>query len=217
MANRTYGETDQILTRTGAKPATFGFDTASNPDQELQDFVQALQTRATSMVERYCGRRFDLVEAREERLTGNGAEVISVDGDPIVQIQSVKEDGQTLSQGDDYELATDALAPDEGTGRLRRLYSGRPGRWRRGSNIVVEYDYGYADADRPEVVDKVVEDMVVLVLNEADALRQSAAKDSESMDGYSVSWSVPDAADRLELTESMERKLDRTVAVQGVV
>jgi len=217
MANRTYGNTDTILTRTGAGPSTFGFDDESDPDQELQNFVESLQDRASSIVEKYCGRRFDEVTNFEERLTGNGAEVIAVDGDPIRQVHSISEGGQALAQGRDYELAKDPLDPDDSTGRIRRLHSGRPARWRHGSSIVVEYDFGYTDGSRPQVVDQVVEDMVVLVLNEADALRQSSAKQSESMDGYAVTWSVPDAADRLQLTESMERKLDNTVAVQGVV
>ncbi len=212
MANRKYGDRSVIITRTDADASTFGFGNTS----ALETFIDELMTRATSMLERYCDRRFDEVTEFEERLDGNGVEIIAVSGDPIIQIRSVAVNDSTLTQGDDFEIVEDPLAADGGTGRLRRLYGGRPGRWRPGADITVTYDFGYTDTTRPGVVAQVVEDMVVMVLNEADALRKSAGKDSESMDGYSVSWTAADAAERLDLTESMQRKLDGSVAVQGV-
>lgn len=212
MSDRRYGDTETIITRTAATPETLGFD----EDEEFETFIEGLQDRASSHVERYCDRSFALVANATDRLEGNGAGVISTNGDPVVEVHSVRIGSRDLDEGDDYELVDDDLGLEENTGRLRRLRGGRlGGRWRRNAEVVVEYDYGYDDESRPQVVDSVVEDMVVSVLNEAEAERKAGGVQSESMDGYSVTWDLTDAAERMQLTESMERKLDNTVAVQG--
>lgn len=213
MADNIYGDIETIITRTAATPETLGFD--DDPDG-FESFIEGLQKRASSQVERYCDRSFELVENHTDRLSGNGASTLSTKGDPVVEIHSVRVGGQELTDGHDYELERDDLGLGENTGRLRRLRGGRlAGRWRRNATITVEYDFGYTDETRPAVVDSVVEDMVVAVLNEAEAERKASGTQSESMDGYSVTWDLVDAAERLQLTESMERKLD-SLAVQGV-
>jgi len=198
-----YGSTDDIKTRTGVAPSDLGFDGGdqTTAEDQLDAFIEGLREKASSLVEEYTDRVFDLVEKHVDVLYGNGRETISTRNYPVATIHSISVGNSTLDESD-YRL--DEHRDGRNSGRIERV--GRGARWPRGREIEITYNWGYSST--PPAVDKVVEDMVVEVLNNAVADRERDGKSSESMDGYSASWSVQDAQQELTLTESMQRKLD---------
>lgn len=206
-----YGDTDVIKTRTGASPETFGFEGETNPEDALDNFIDQLQERASSRVERYTGMRFDETTNTTDYIESTGREYISTRNDPVRQIHTLKEGGRELTEGEDFRLEPVPGMPDENIGRLKRISSGarvRTHRWRPGVEIEIEYDWGYDDQTRPAAIDQIVEDMVVLYVNETTAERKADGVESESMDGFNVSYALARAEDRMQLTEGMRTKLE---------
>lgn len=205
------GDTSVIKTRTGATPAAFGFDSEANPEDALDTFIEQLQERASNEVERYCGQRFDETTQTTDYVESTGREHIRTRNDPVRQIHSLKEGGRELTEGEDFRLVPVRGMPEENIGRLKRIDSGSrrtSRRWRPGVEIEIEYDWGYDDTMRPDVVDQVVEDMVVSVLNAALRERRAEGVESESMDGFSVQYGSETPGERLELTDAMRQKLE---------
>ena len=195
----SYGDTSTIVTRTGASAEAFGFDT----EAEFESFVDDLRERASSEVDRYTGVRWELFENHVDVVKGTGRRHLSTRNDPVREIHSVREGSRELVEDDDYRLLTVEGNPDENIGRLERI----DGRWRPHLDVEIEYDFGYTEANRPLVIDGVVEDMVVAALNAANAERKADGLESESMDGFSASYALQSANDRLQLTESMRERL----------
>ena len=199
MATEAIGSTASIITRTGADADAFGFDT----DGEFESFVDDLREQATSEVERYCQRRFRTVEDETDRRQGNGTDTITTRNYPVLEVHSIAVDGRTLPE-DAYRLETSPGMDDDNAGEIVRVDRAR--RWDRGCEVTIEYDWGYEDP--PGVAVGVVEDLVFETLERSFTARESSGKQSESMDGYSVNWSVNDAGDHLQLTEGMQTRLD---------
>lgn len=198
-----YGSTSIIISRVGAEPSGFGFedDDETSAQDQLEEFITELRERASSEVIEYCGQVFSLVEGETDVLRGSGRQEITTRNYPVQEIHAIREGSRTIDDSQ-YELVTTPGRPDRNSGRIER----RRRRWASGREITVEYDWGYAKT--PSVVDSVVEDTVVEVLEKADVDRQSSAKQSESMDGYSISWDNSDIADAITLTEAMQTRLD---------
>lgn len=203
-----YGSTSTILTRTGAEPESFGFEDADNPQEELESFVDDLRERASSEVERFCDRVFGHYEEHIDVLEGNGRRTINTRNYPVTEIHSITIGRDELDENE-YQLVASPSNPTENSGRIERLR--RP--WPPARDIEIVYDWGYEEP--PKVVDGVVEDMVFEALERSFTARESSGKQSESMDGYSVSWNVNDVGDHLQLTESMQKRL-RPLTRQGV-
>lgn len=203
----TYGDTATIKTRTGATPEDYGLaDSAA-----LDSFIMDLQERASSLVERYTGQLWDEHTNQVDIIESTGREHISTRHDPVLTINSVTEGEDTLVEDEDFRLVEVPGMPDENIGRLKRiddssLRTGR--RWWPNVEIEIDYDWGYTDATRPAVIDHVVEDLVVSYLNEALAERKASGVKQESMDGFSVTYALATATDRMELTEQMQASLD---------
>jgi hypothetical protein len=197
----TYGSTDTIISRQGATPESFGFGNETDPDQALQDFIDGLRDRASSEVEQYCDRVFDLQTGETETVTGNGTDTISVRNYPVVSINSITVGATTIDAGA-YQIRSTPGNPIMNAGIIertdRRVWPGR--------QITVDYDWGFEEP--PGVVKTVVEDMVVETLEKARVDRQSDAKTSESMDGYSVSWDTSEVDTFLRLDESKRNRLE---------
>lgn len=203
----TYGDTATIKTRTGATPDDYGLaDTTA-----LDSFVTDLQKRASSMVERHTGQRWDEHTNEVDIIESTGREHIQTRHDPVLTINSVTEGEDILVEGEDFRLIPIPGMPEENIGRLKRIDSSslRTGRrWRPGVEIELDYDWGYTDSTRPAVIDHVVEDLVVSYLNEALAEREASGLKQKSMDGFSVTYALATATDRMELTEQMKSVLD---------
>jgi len=195
----TYGSNDTIIARTGVSAEDLGFEETTD---DLDQFLTDLRDRATSAVVEYTGRTFELITGEEDRLDGNGRRVISTRQSPVRQIHEVRAGGKLLDPSE-YTLVSTRGRSDVNTGRIRR----ERGVWGRSQRIRVDYDWGYGPAHRPAVVDDVVEDMVVETIQKAEIDRSAAGKQSESMDGYSVTWQDIGAEDYLRLTESMRERL----------
>jgi len=202
----SYGSTQTIINRQGATPSDFGLENESNPQDALKNFIDDLRERASSEVEQFCDRVFDLQQGETQTLTGNGTDRIKVRNYPVVTINSIEVGASTLDSGA-YEIKSTPGNPTMNAGIInrvdRRVWPGR--------RITVDYDWGFENT--PGVVKTVVEDMVVEVLEKAVADRQSNGTSSISMDGYSVSWSS-DVQDYIRLDESKRNRL-RPLKRQG--
>lgn len=195
----SYGSTSVIITRQGTEPADFGFEDKTDPEAELEEFIQDLQRRASDEVDRFCSRSFQLHEGVTERLRGNGTVAISLRHYPVVAINEIRV-GAHLLDGSKYQL-DDTGPPDENPGIVERV----DGRVWPPRQIEVDYDWGWEEP--PGVVEGVVEDAVVEALEKAAVDRASSAKSSESMDGYSVSWDNSDIQELVQLDEQRRTRL----------
>lgn len=205
-----YGSVDQVIARTAATPETLGFEDAADPDQELRDFVTTNLKEASSAIERYCNRTFGLVQGEEETRHGNNSATIQLDNYPVVSLQTVEEDGNTLTEGEDYRLKGRGNFADENSGILKRLDDGdasRTYRWDDYHRYRFVYDWGYAAGEWPPVLDSVANELVINRLNEAAAERAAGGLESVSMDGYSVSYAVVDAAQKGDIADSQLNRL----------
>lgn len=198
-----YGSTSLIIARTGAEPETFGVGT----EEQLEEILERLQKRASSLVEEYCDRVFDTVEGHVDVVQGTGRRGISTRNYPVLEVHEIRVGSSTI--GADAYAVEEGTRPGRNAGRIIRT-DGRP--WPRGRDVTIEYDWGYTET--PPVVDGVVEDMVVEAHEKTAVDRASDTKQSESMDGYSVTWDTSDVQDQLALTESMRERL-RPLKRQG--
>ena len=198
-----FGDVSRVIQRTGVEPEDLGLDGESDPDEALDETIAALLAQATSEIRYFVGQDFKLHENRVDHLSGNGRDVVSTRQDPVRKIHSVEINGSPVAD-DKYRIEDVPGHPEENTGRIKRT-----GRfvWPRGAEIRVEYDWGYDAETRPAVLDRVAEDIVVELLEKAVADRKSSAKQSESMDGYSVSWDNSDVQDYLTLDEAKRKRL----------
>ena len=83
---------------------------------------------------------------------------------------------ETLTQGEDYKIKGRRSFEGENNGILKRLKNGNERKywyWERGLVYTIDYDWGYPEEDRPEVIDSVANEMVINRLNEAAADRKS--------------------------------------------
>jgi len=201
-----YGSVDQVIARTAATADTLGFST----DQELRDFITTNLEEASSEIDRYCNRTFGLVEGETESRFGNDSATIQLEHGPIQTINSVEESGETLTQGTDFEIKDRESFSGENSGILRRLEDGEAPyaeRWREYARYSFDYDWGYVDGEWPAVLDNVANEMVINRLNEAAAERAASGTESISMDGYSVSYAVVDAAQKGEIAQAQLERL----------
>ena len=198
--SEAYGSNATIIARVGADPETFGFES----DTDLEDFLDTLRQQASSEIVEFCDRVFSLQTGETEIIHGTGRKTFQTRNYPVRDIQSIEIRGAELDS-DHYQIQTPPGRPDTNSGLIERIGSRHRRRWPRGNEIEVVYDWGYEEP--PSVVERVVEDMVVEALEKADADRQSSAKSSESMDGYSVSWDNSDVSDYLTLDESKRNRL----------
>lgn len=131
-----------ILSRARPPIATNGYVTVARAAAELQvtdatqqALLESIIEEATAMVNTFCRRTFHRESAIVERQYGNGLHNILLDKMPLVSIESVTYDGDTISASD-YEIW------DAGAGIVFR-----PGTvWQRsslGTRYIFTYTAGY--------------------------------------------------------------------------
>lgn len=196
VSTQTYGSTSMIISRLGTEPADFGFDDVV----ELEEFIERLQTYASGDVVEFTGQLFDRFENHVDVIDGTGRRAIKTKNYPVLEIHEIAEGSSRVSENK-YQLEATSGRPDRNAGVIKRLDRRR---WSR-RQITIEYDWGYDET--PSAVDSVVEDMVVEALERHAAMRESQAKQTESMDGFSVTYALGDVQDYMSLTESMQERL----------
>lgn len=159
------------------------------------DKVQAALKAASQAIRNYCGWHVSPSLACKAHPTG-GAVVIKLPAGFVSNIQSVKEDGETLDGDSDFEWREDGL--------LKRAY---PERWSNSWNAIeVEYTAGYDAAAVPDLVEAVCSIA-------AGVLAVSAGITSESADGVSVSYN----ANASSIAESLTSGQKSALAIYKVV
>lgn len=104
----------------------------SDPD-EVVSATRAIE-EASGAIREYCHQYIEYVEDEEIKLDGSGRERLFLPQQPVVDVSSVVEDGETLADGDDYELGANGVLYRVG------------GVWAAGRrNVVIIYSHGYDD------------------------------------------------------------------------
>lgn len=189
----SYGSTNTIVKRTGTTADSLGIS-----DTEYQDMLDKLLDQASRKIDDFCSRKFYKIEGFTEVRTGNRSKIISTNNYPIITINQIKENDSVLSS-DRYELVQSGN-PLGNSGRIRKLN----GIW-SASRIEIDYDYGYEET--PSAIEGIAEDMVIRVVNEANAEVKASGSDSISMDGYSIQFGTVSAEEKIRITESEREKL----------
>jgi len=191
-----YGAKETVKKRTGTTAEALGI-----AQKEYDDLLDKLLEQASRGVDDYCGRIFYKETDFTEYLRGNGRRVISVRHYPIISISEIKT-GDDVVDTDKYRIVEKG-PPFGNSGRIRRTNGGY---WYNQEHEI-NYDYGFDTTPKP--INKIVEGMVVRVVNEANAEVKASGADSVSMDGYSITFGTVKAEDLIRLTEAQEKKLDR--------
>jgi len=93
----------------------------------------------TAAIEAACGRALLVRSYTETHRPNGGFDTITLGAFPVLAspAPTVTEDGAPLAAGTDFEI-------DAASGILRRLASGEPASWSKGSVVVVAYSAGYS-------------------------------------------------------------------------
>ncbi len=189
-----YGDPNIIKNRTGTTAEALGLT-----EVRYELMLRNLLHKASRRLERYCGIPFYEITGFTERKRGEGRRRITLKNYPVTNIQEVKT-GDSVLDPKYYEIV------DEGeiyqnVGTLRRI----DGRW-TSRDIKITYDYGFQKT--PPEVSGVAEEIVLRLVNEANAEVKASGANSISMDGYSVDFGTVNAEDKLRLTEAQRERLD---------
>jgi hypothetical protein len=115
-------------------------------DDDVQ--LPAQIAAASALVQAYTGREFNVASVAEQ-FTDMDSAILMVSRFPIVEVESISEDGETLTV-DDWEA-------DNTSGILYRLRNDRRSGW-CASSIVITYDCGFEDV--PQAVQAACIDLI---------------------------------------------------------
>ena len=195
-----YGNADVVIKRTGADAETLGFDSES----DLEEFVGDRLAEASDSINRYTNRTFELHEDEQSFIRVNrSTREIRVPKRPLVEIHELKSTSKTLSESD-YRIKDDSMLPDLNAGIIER--TDHRTRFRPGVEYAVSYDWGFEDV--PGVVDSVANELAIDSLNEMEAEIKAGGTSNISMDGYSVTYDVANAAEKGTITDQQLSRLD---------
>ena len=197
-----YGDPDAVIQRTGIDADLFDF--TSTQWDDLADFIGYHLAQASDTIDRYCQRTFEKVEGQEDTVQGSGRRTLRIPRYPVISVDSVERNGSTVD-ADDWRL-TDAagMLTDQNAGVLKLESIGR--RWRADAEYTITYDWGFEEP--PKAVQSVAEELVLHMANEAVAELESPGAQSVSMDGYSITYDLADAAQKGEITHAQLSQLD---------
>lgn len=195
----SYGSVQTVIQRTAATADTFGFDT----EQELTDFVQTNLDQASSAIDDYCGRDFELHTGEVSYRTRTDRRTLRVPKRPLVNIQSIEDESGDTIDPSEYRIKDDSMR-NGNSGRIERTE--RKSSWLPHREYIITYDWGYESV--PGIVTSVANELVIDTLNEAAAERSASGLESVSMDGYSVQYAIVDAANKGAITAAQKGRLD---------
>lgn len=194
-----YGSVEHVVQRTGLSPSAIGADTESERDT----FVQELLDRASSEIEEFTEVSFRYHENFTFQTEGNGHKDMHLGFSPIQEVNEVKA-GDKVLDSDAYRIKKRRYR-DKNTGILIK----ESGRWRPHTDYKFDVNWGYQDANRPQAIDAVAEDLVIALINDTDATRKARGASSISMDGYSVDYDAMNVQDKLQLNKEMRERLKK--------
>lgn len=174
----------QLITVASAK-THLGIDNTT-----FDTVLDALVTRVSGLIERYCDRTFAST-AYTEDYDGDGSDAILVRQVPIISVSSVHDD-----QDRDFTDATLIAAADYYVDKPKGMVKLIGGRFGVGvGNVRVAYTAGFAAT--PDLVALACAELVSFYFNR----RQSGGRSSESMGGLSVSHLTEWPADVKEMLQ----------------
>lgn len=202
----TYGDATGIKNRAGVDKDDLGLT-----QTEFDDLVQSARENASRAVENYCQRDFEHHQNDVEKRDGNQRQKLRLRGWPVIQINSVKEDGDTVDASEYRVQDSPGSGPVANAGILEKQ-SGvwtnpRPNDW---ENIEVDYDWGFTTvpADVNDVVNYLAtQDLLDFVRNV-----QARGATQISLEGMSMGFGTAEER-QLELTDDHKEKLDPYRAV----
>jgi hypothetical protein len=182
--DHAYADEAIVKQRAGVGYADLGF-----ADQaEFDDFVHAMNLRASAVIDEATNRDFVLHVDAVDKYDGTDDAFLDLRGYPVISIASVKEDGVALATTE-YRLKPGQV----GQGALGILER-RPGAtwnaWPKNTSdwerYEVTYTWGYQEP--PHAIRHVAENLVVRGLQGAAAGAEAPGATSYSMDGFAVSY-----------------------------
>jgi len=203
-----FGDVDSVIAQSGLTPEMLeGVDDAA----AVESFVKDRLRGASEELEQFCNRQFREPVAFTETREGNGTDTIQLRHYPVTEITSVESKGDTLTEGDDFELTerrnfAAAGGAEQNKGILKRL--GRRRVWHEHVEYTIEYEAGWTQP--PGVIESVAEDLVIAGIREAIGSNAYAEKgaSSVSMDGFSVTYDVPSALRSGDISESQYKRVE---------
>lgn len=212
----TYGDRTRIKERSGVTASDVAVtdrDTDADTDEDDLDLlIDELNEIASETVEDYCDRDFTKT-SETVKLDGNGRKSMRLPGYPVISIDTLKIDDETIDASDYRVRDNPARDKDRNGGILEMKERTLPDLWE-----VVEITYTWGFETAPGSVREVVEQLVI------DALRSAAGNEkgskagaqSYSMDGFSVTFDQDLQATVGTLSEEQKKQLNeyrRVVAV----
>ncbi len=189
-----YGDPNIIKNRTGTTAEALGI-----PEVRYELMLRNLLNKASRRIDHYCGTPFYKVTDFTERRSGNGRKRITLKNYPVLEVKEVK-DGDSVIDSDLYEIVN-VGEPYNNVGTLRHI----TGHWTH-NDLRITYDYGFENTP-PEVRD-IAEEIVLRIVNEANAEVKASGAESMSMDGYSVTFGTVSAEEKVRLTKEHRNRLD---------
>lgn len=188
-----YGSVESVKTRSGVDFEDLNVDDAV----DLDEFIENLLALASGYIERYVQRTFDSTTTTEIK-TGNNSMTLMLDNFPVISVDSVIVDGETLD-GADYRIKPIAGYGDNNGGILERLDGDD---FRKGNhNVTVTYTWGYQTP--PAAVTDIAEEIASELLLTAVNNFKTGGLESMSIEGFQTKFD-----NRRPLTESQRQRLD---------
>jgi hypothetical protein len=202
-----FGDPDSVIAQSGLEPGMLeGVDSAS----EVTSFIEDRLRGASNEIEEFCNRTFrEPVEYTETR-EGNNSAKLQLRHYPVTEVVAIDARGESLS-ADDVSIVQRRGFQGRNTGILKRDPGRRPDSNVFRSRRQYEITYMAGWESPPGVIGSVVEDMVIAGIREAIGSNQYAEKgaSSISMDGFSITYNVPDAFRSGDITESQFKRVQK--------
>lgn len=214
---------------TQVEPSDLNISDSDDPqgtgDSSWDLLLEDLQAKAKARVDGYCQRDFELHESETLELDGRGRTVLNLPN-PVHSVSSVSEDGDTLTEGDQYEwkthgslIKTGANSPGTVRTSYREYGSGSPPglarekyQWEDGyNNVSVTLTYGYHPLDSgqtPAVPEDVAHAEMLLVDHTLQGMLSKRESTVVQVDEFSVTVNIPVAMNR-EVREILQPHKDR--------
>lgn len=171
--------------------------------------------RVSDFVAMYCNNDFDTHASVEEKHDGYGKHHsrIILKHKPVTAINSIDDDGTSLTETTHYEWYADGLVIRVSNG----VENNKTAYWKeKMKGITVDYDWGYSSV--PNDVQHAATEMVCRLLRRQFRFEEGGVVDSLSMEGISLTFTdVKTVLGRLEEDEVTKILNARTKPLIGVI
>ena len=233
----TYSSLERVKAYTQVEPTDL-----NKTEEEFNQLIQTLMGSAKDQIDAFCSRNtwgFDLQEEETLHLDGkNGDRKMLHLPAPVHEVQSVEEDGNTLTEGQDYQWKPHGSLIRTGGGKGRRSYGVGSGRqygsgtppglqskkksvWSAGyNNVEVTLTFGYHDQpDEPDTWSieeyalprDILKAELKLVDHELQGLLSKRENTTVQTDDFEVQANLP-----VSMTEEIENILAEHTVKRGL-